>query len=166
MGRRIAWLLFIVIATWLLVVNTMELLPASRASRDSFRELAAHGVERTATVVSKRDERLKRYDGDHDWRFYVTLEYAHEERTYRRELPFQQAGMLRTTWERVAVGERVGIKAHPQRPGEFYAPAFLELGETFAPTELNFVLYVVLGGTVACLLGTLIYFKVLRSKPL
>jgi len=166
MARRLAWLLFILIAGWLLVVSTMDLLPATRDSRDSFRELAAKGVERTATVVSKRDERIKNYDGDHHWRFYVTLEYAHEGRTYRRELPFHHAGLLRDAWERVAVGERVAIKAHPQRPGEFYAPVFLEFGEGFAPTEINFVMYALLGGTVACLLGALVYFKVLRAKPL
>ncbi len=166
MARRLGWLLFIVIATWFLVVNLVELLPASRSSRDHFRELAAQGVERTATVVSKRDERIKRYDGDHDWHFYVTLEYTHEKNTYRSEQRFQHAGLLRDAWERVAIGERVAIKAHPQWPEEFYAPAYLEFGEALAPTEVNFVLYVVFGGAVACLIGTLLYFKVLRAKPI
>lgn len=166
MGRRLAWLLFILLAGWLLVVGTMDLLPAKRASRDSFRELAERGIERTATVVSKRDERIKNYDRDVHWRFYVTLEYAHGGDTYRRELRFHHAGQPRDAWERVAVGERVAIKAHPQRPAEFYAPAYLEFGEGLAPTEVNFVLYTVHGGAVACLLGVLVYFKVLRAKPL
>jgi len=166
MARRLGWLLFILLAGWFLAVNVVEMLPATRASRDSFRELAARGVERTATVVSKRDERLPRYDGDEDWRFYVALEYEHEGRMHRRELPFHHAGLLRNAWERVTVGERVTIKAHPERPGDFYAPAFLEFGEALAPAEVNAVMYPLLGGTIAVLLGVLIWFKVLRRSPL
>lgn len=166
MARRLGWLLFIAVAGWLLVVGTVDLLPAKRASRDAFRELAALGVERTATVVARRDERIKNHDSKFHYRFYVTLEYAHEGRTYRSELPFHHAGLVRDAWERLKVGERVAIKAHPQRPGEFYAPSFLELGESLAPTELNSVMYSVLGLGVAGLLAALVYLKVLRSKPM
>jgi hypothetical protein len=166
MARRLGWLLFIGIAAWLLAVSTVELIPATRKSRDAFRELAAHGVDRTATVVAKRDERIEHHDGDHSWRFYVTLEYAHGERTYQRELPFNHLGLVREAYERVAMGDRVDIKAHPQRPEDFYAPSFLELNETFAPVEVDFIMYCVLGLAAAGLLLALVYFKVFRSRPI
>lgn len=163
MAKKLGWGLFLFIAGWLLVLGTMDLFPDTQRSRDDFRELVTRGVERTATVVDLREEEIENYEGDTHTRFYVTLEYTHAGRTYRREQRFQRPQLVRQAWERIGIGEPVDVRAHPENPAEFYAPAYLELGEAMAPSELGYVGYRVLAAVVLVLMGALLYLKVFRG---
>lgn len=162
MSRRIGWFVFIALAGWLLIVSVMDLIPASRSANDSFRHLVENGVEKTAVVVGKREERISNYDGDFSYRFYVALEHTQGGKAFRREIPFQHVGLIRDAWERISVGDEISIRVLPDAPREFYAPGFLPSEALAAPT-VDYWMYLLLAVSVVVLLGALLYFKVFRA---